>query len=61
MTGQPDTAQTTLSKRGVGRSGPANRLTLLDILHNQYDPSTNPNGYVSLGVAENVSLPSLTH
>ena len=57
MTSVPvDSAGHSLSDRGFRGSLPVNRLALLEIIDNQWDPHTNPDGYVSLGVAENVYM-----
>ncbi|KAK3060683.1 hypothetical protein LTS18_007990, partial [Coniosporium uncinatum] len=52
---------TTLSARGAIASEPPKGTTLWDVLANPWHPSTNPSGYVSLGVAENTLMhPELT-
>ncbi|KAJ4292727.1 hypothetical protein N0V90_009390 [Kalmusia sp. IMI 367209] len=47
-------AETLLSRRGheEGRNGAAEHQ-VWEVSANQWDPSTNPSGYVSLGIAEN--------
>lgn len=50
---------TTLGKRGHElASGPNIRDKISAILGDQYDPDTNPHGFVNLGVSENVQLPT---
>lgn len=44
-----------LSTRGKEAAGPLSRMALLDVINNLWDPVSNPHGFVSLGVAENVS------
>lgn len=44
-----------LSPRGKEAAAPLNRMVLLDVINNLWDPISNPHGFVSLGVAENVS------
>jgi hypothetical protein len=44
-----------LSARGQVFASPEYRMPLLDILCDLWDPETNPGGYVSLGIAENVT------
>lgn len=44
-----------LSTRGEVFASPAYRMPLTDILSDLWHPETNPGGYVSLGVAENVT------
>ena len=43
-----------LSRRGQVIASIAEKFAFLDILKNLWDPKTNPDGFVSLGVAENV-------
>ena len=43
-----------LSNRAQAVAKAAEQMGLLDILKNIWDPATNPEGIVSLGVAENV-------
>ena len=43
-----------LSRRGAVYASPENKNALLDILRDAWDPVSNPNGFLSLGVAENV-------
>ncbi|KAH6687356.1 putative 1-aminocyclopropane-1-carboxylate synthase [Plectosphaerella plurivora] len=42
-----------LSQRGQQYAAPANKNKLLDILSDVWHPTNNPEGYISLGVAEN--------
>ena len=44
-----------LSPRGQQAASPANKMEILNILNNLWDPVSNPHGFVSLGIAENVS------
>lgn len=48
------TAGSNLSRRGAFYASPENNNALLDILRDAWDPVSNPNGFLSLGVAENV-------
>ena len=49
-----------LSNRGSELSALGSRFEQLKaIFGDLYDPDTNPDGIVSLGVSENVSVPSL--
>ena len=49
------TKHTTLSRRGKDfADGESSRDKFRDILDDPYDPDTNPNGYVNIGVSENV-------
>jgi len=43
-----------LSTRGQVFASPEYRMPLLNILCDLWHPETNPDGYVSLGIAENV-------
>ena len=43
-----------LSSRGQAAAKAGEQMNGLDILRNLWDPDTNPAGYVSLGIAENV-------
>lgn len=45
-----------LSARGSEFADPSNRPVVLDILSNLWHPDSNPDGYISLGVAENVGV-----
>ena len=59
MNNTEDETISTLSRRGhTYATGP--KKTLEDIINNLWDPKDNPDGYVSLGVAENVDLPLRT-
>lgn len=49
-----------LSNRGSELSGLGSRFEQFKVIFgNLYDPDTNPDGIVNLGVSENVRLPSL--
>ena len=48
-----------VSKRGVTYADPANKAPMLDVVCDLWHPESNPDGYLSLGVAENVSTASL--
>ncbi len=48
--------KTNLSARGEVFAEPRSKIPLLDVVCDLMHPETNPGGYVSLGVAENVSL-----
>lgn len=45
-----------LSERGKAWADLAPTLTIWEVVKNLWDPSTNPNGYVNLGVAENALM-----
>jgi aspartate/methionine/tyrosine aminotransferase len=45
-----------LSTRGVQAAAPSGNQQLFDVWSNLYDADTNPDGYVSLGVAENTLM-----
>lgn len=47
--------KTNLSARGEVFAEPKSKIPLLDVVCDLMHPETNPGGYVSLGVAENVS------
>ncbi|KAM0330786.1 hypothetical protein ACHAQA_003740 [Verticillium albo-atrum] len=47
---------TNLSKRGTLYSDPANKSPMIDVVADPWHPESNPEGYVSLGVAENVLM-----
>ena len=49
------TMQGGLSQRAQAVAKAAEGLAMFEILKNLWDPETNPDGIVSLGVAENVS------
>lgn len=55
------TIQSNLSRRGAFYASPENNHALLDILRDTWDPVSNPNGFLSLGVAENVRSALLWH
>ena len=42
-----------LSKRASAVAKPSPSTLIWEVLRDQWDPDTNPNGYVSVGVAEN--------
>ncbi len=44
-----------VSKRGAAYADPANKAPMLDVVCDLWHPESNPGGYLSLGVAENVS------
>jgi hypothetical protein len=44
-----------LSTRGKEAASPNNKMLILEVINNLWDPKSNPDGFVSLGVAENVS------
>lgn len=46
---------TNLSARGEVFAEPKSKIPLLEVVCDLMHPDTNPGGYVSLGVAENVS------
>lgn len=46
---------TNLSVRGAAFAKPTSKIPLLDVVCDLRHPETNPSGFVSLGVAENVS------
>ena len=48
-----DPTALTLSKRAQEHAVPSPRFLIWSILSDQWDPQSNPNGYVSIGVAEN--------
>lgn len=49
------TKHTTLAKRGAElAAAPSIRDKFRTILKDPYDPDTNPDGFINLGVAENV-------
>lgn len=48
-----------LSRRGARYALPANKNQVLDILRDGWHPTDNPDGFLNLGVAENVSTPRL--
>ena len=51
------TVHTTLSKRGVElATGENNREKFKKLLSDPYDPVKRPNGFVNIGVAENVRI-----
>ena len=43
-----------LSIRGNAAAASLNKLAILEVLANLWHPTSNPSGFVSLGVAENV-------
>ena len=43
-----------MSTRGRIYADPSHKKPMLDVVCNLWHPETNPDGYVSLGVAENV-------
>jgi len=45
-----------LSARGAKAAGPGGSQLILDVINNLYDAETNPDGYVSLGIAENALM-----
>ena len=45
-----------LSTRGAEATTPSGRQQLFEVINNLYDAETNPDGYVSLGVAENALM-----
>ena len=45
-----------LSERGNVSAAPAKKQLIFDIINNLWHPETNPDGYVSLGVAENALM-----
>ena len=45
-----------LSTRGAEAAAPSGNQQLFDVWSNLYDAETNPDGYVSLGVAENALM-----
>jgi hypothetical protein len=47
-------SKTNLSTRGDVFATPTSKIPLLDVVCDLWHPETNPGGYVSLGVAENV-------
>lgn len=47
-------SKTKLSTRGEALATPTGKMTLSDVICDLWHPETNPGGYVSLGVAENV-------
>ena len=49
----PNEAARTLSRRGHKHATGAKK-TLENVINNLWDPEDNPDGFVSLGVAENV-------
>ena len=49
-----------LSLRGQVVAKAGEEQDALAILRDLWDPETNPNGYVSLGIAENVGIVSLS-
>lgn len=51
--------KTNLSARGEVFAEPKSKIPLLEVVCDLRHPDTNPGGYVSLGVAENVSNFSL--
>ena len=53
--------ESNLSHRGAFYASPENNNALLDILRDTWDPVSNPNGFLSLGVAENVRSALLWH
>lgn len=56
------TVRSNLSRRGAFYVSPENGSNaLLDILCDTWDPISNPNGFLSLGVAENVRPALLRH
>ncbi|KAH8757222.1 putative 1-aminocyclopropane-1-carboxylate synthase [Diaporthe sp. PMI_573] len=48
--------ESNLSHRGAFYASPENNNALLDILRDTWDPVSNPNGFLSLGVAENTLM-----
>lgn len=44
-----------LSSRGSAFADPSSRAPMLDVVCDLWHSHSNPNGYLSLGVAENVS------
>lgn len=46
-------ADTNLSDRGAAAARPNDGMRMWNIIQNLWDPETNPDGYVSLGLAEN--------
>jgi hypothetical protein len=43
-----------LSKRGEVFATPTSKMPMLDVVSDLWHPEANPDGYISLGVAENV-------
>jgi aspartate/methionine/tyrosine aminotransferase len=52
----PGKASHGLSTRGAEAAAPSGNQQLFDVWSNLYDAETNPDGYVSLGVAENALM-----
>ena len=48
-----DTSVSLLSKRAQEHAQPSPRFLIWKVLSDQWDPQSNPDGYVSIGVAEN--------
>ncbi|KAF5599020.1 1-aminocyclopropane-1-carboxylate synthase [Fusarium pseudoanthophilum] len=46
----------TLSKRGEAFATPTSKMPMLDVVNDLWHPETNPDGYISLGVAENTLM-----
>ncbi|QGI78614.1 hypothetical protein CEK25_005343 [Fusarium fujikuroi] len=51
-------SRATLSKRGEVFATPTSKMPMLDVVNDLWHAETNPEGYISLGVAENFSLDS---
>lgn len=49
-------SKTNLSARGEVFAAPSSKVPMLDVVCDLWHPETNPGGYVSLGVAENVGM-----
>lgn len=48
-----------VSNRGAIYANPSSKAPMLDVVCDLWHPDSNPDGYLSLGVAENVSIISL--
>ncbi|KAF5717316.1 1-aminocyclopropane-1-carboxylate synthase [Fusarium globosum] len=49
-------SKATLSKRGEVFATPTSKMPMLDVVNNLWHAETNPEGYISLGVAENTLM-----